>query len=444
MAPILLSNHCDAVQARLLIELGRWGEAETLLTRAMAEFEATMGQPGWHPEIFLADLRILQGRYTDAEALLLGKDQALDALLPAARLHLSRGDHELAVASARRGLRALGTDHLRAREALAVVVEAELARGDLDAASRACEDLAARTGEVDPPVLRARAALPRARALAARGEPGAAVALLEEAADPLDPERTPWQLVRVLVELARVREELGDLPAATIDAKAALAALAGLDVIVSTEDRTLLERLAAHRQAPTSPPSSTATLVRDGKWWSATAGGTQVRLPDTKGLRYLAELVAAPGVERHVLDLVDRIEGASEDAGVDRRQLGHAGDLLDGRARLAYRRRVEALRSEIDDALAIDAVDRAEVLQAELDTLVAELARAFGVGGRSRQASSAAERARLNVTRALRSAIAKLCGALPGAGDVLDRRVRTGTYCIYEPAAGEIPWIVQS
>jgi len=443
MSPMFLSNHCDSVQARLLIELGRWSDAEALLTRAMAEFEDTMGQPSWHPAIFLADLRVLQGRHTDAEALLLGKDQAFEALLPAARLHLSRGDHDLAVATARRGLRGLGSDHLRARELLAVVVDAELARGDVDAACRACDDLAVRTGGVDPPVLRARAALPRARALAARGELEDAVSVLEEVADLLDPQRTPWQLVRVLIELARVREALGDRSAATIDAKAAIAALAGLDVVVRPEDRALLERLATDRPAP--PVSSgTTILTRDGKWWSLTAGGAQVRLPDTKGLRYLAELVATPGVERHVLDLVDRIEGVSEQAGLDRRQLGDAGDLLDGRARDNYRRRVEVLRSEIDDALAIDAFDRAETLQAELEALVAELARAFGVGGRSRQASSAAERARLNVTRALRSATAKLCAALPGAGDVLDRRVRTGMYCIYEPVAGEVRWIVQS
>jgi hypothetical protein len=346
------------------------------------------------------------------------------------------------VATARRGLRGLGTDHFRARELLAVVVEAELARDDVDAARRACEELGERSDGVDPPVLRARAALTRARALAASSEPEAAVAVLEEAADLLDPERTPWQLARVLVELTRVRESLGELSAATIDAKAAMATLEGLDVVVPAEDRALLERLATDRPAA-APAAGTATLAPDGRWWSATAGGTQVRLPATKGLRYLAELVGTPGVERHVLDLVDRIEGVS-DAGVDRRQLGDAGDLLDGRARVAYRRRVEALRSEIDDALAIDAFDRAQALQAELETLVTELARAFGVGGRSRQASSTVERARLNVTRALRSATTKLCAALPGAGDTLDRRVRTGTYCIYEPVAGEVRWIVQS
>ena len=84
-------------------------------------------------------------------------------------------------------------------------------------------------------------------------------------------------------------------------------------------------------------------------------------------------------------------------------------------------------------------------LQAELDVLVAELARAFGLGGRERKASSAAEKARLNVTRALRAAVAKLTEALPEPGAVLDRRVRTGLFCAYQPHPDdEVVWSVQS
>ena len=74
-----------------------------------------------------------------------------------------------------------------------------------------------------------------------------------------------------------------------------------------------------------------------------------------------------------------------------------------------------------------------------------QLARAFGLGGRSRRASSASERARLNVTRALRAATAKLSEALPEAGTVLDERLRTGLYCAYEPGDGDdVRWLVQS
>jgi len=69
---------------------------------------------------------------------------------------------------------------------------------------------------------------------------------------------------------------------------------------------------------------------------------------------------------------------------------------------------------------------------------------AFGLGGHDRIAASAAERARLNVTRAVRAAIVKLIAAMPEAGRALDRRVRTGTYCVYLPGDDPIRWIVQS
>jgi hypothetical protein len=166
-------------------------------------------------------------------------------------------------------------------------------------------------------------------------------------------------------------------------------------------------------------------------------------MQDSKGLAYLAELIANAGVERHALDLVDRVEGVDPN-GLDRRALGDAGELLDTQARTAYRHRIESLRSEADDAIAAGMLERAVAIQEELDQLVAQLAAAFGLGGRDRRAASASERARLNVTRAVRAAIAKLTEALPEAGAALDRHVRTGLYCSYEPVEGDLRWIVQS
>lgn len=58
-------------------------------------------------------------------------------------------------------------------------------------------------------------------------------------------------------------------------------------------------------------------------------------------------------------------------------------------------------------------------------------------------ASSVSEKARLNVTRALRTALTKLREVFPGPGAVLDRRVRTGLFCSYEPHPDdEIVWTV--
>jgi tetratricopeptide (TPR) repeat protein len=446
--PILLSNHCDSVEATALCELGRWGDAEEMLTRAIDECEAGMSQPSWHPAIALAELRIRQGRLADAEMLLLGKDGHLQALLPAARLHLARGDHELARATAARGLRAVGDDRLRAVELLAVLVDVELGVGDLDAAAAAADELVARAEGLDVPGLRARMAAVRARVQVAAGDVPAAVETVETALDRLPVAGVPLLQAQLLLDLVRLHERLGNRAAARVEAGRAAAALAGLDVVLPAADVALLERCGAS-SAPASGGTAaahTATLARDDRGWVVACSDTRARVGDSKGLRYLAELLRTPGVERHALDLVDRVEGvAADEPGLDRRRLGDAGELVDGRARTAYRHRIEQLRSEIDEALESGADDHAEALQAELDQLVRQLAQAFGLGGRSRRASSAAERARLNVTRALRAAVARLAEALPEAGTALDRRLRTGTYCAYEPDDGDdVRWVVQS
>jgi tetratricopeptide (TPR) repeat protein len=443
-APVFLSSHCDAVHATLLVELGRWGDAEELLRRSIEQFRAVMPMPAWHPTIALADLRVRQGRLIDAEQLLLGWDQFMQALLPTARLHLARGDHDLARAVARRGLQVAGSDRLRATELLAVLVDAELERGDVDAASVACAELAARLGELDVPPLRARSACARSRSLVAGGDAPAAVAVLQEALDGLDPAQLPLVRATVLVALAGAHERCGDDGAARVAARAAADLLGRLDVVVDAADAALLRRLGQPPTATVTATESTATiatLTADGRWWTASSDGTSVRLPDSKGLRYLAELVRVPDVERHALDLVDRVEGV--DPAVDRRRIGDAGPAVDGAARAAYRRRIEELREEIVDAEADGRGDDAEARHAELEALVGQLAQAFGLGGRDRPQASAAERARLNVTRALRSAINRLAEVLPAAA-ALDRGVHTGRYCVYRPLDGDIRWIVQS
>ncbi|PVG81089.1 hypothetical protein DDE18_19975 [Nocardioides gansuensis] len=435
---VFLSGHCDAVQATALMELGRWAEAEAVLTRAVAEFEACMPLASWHPAIALADLRTRQGRLAEAEALLLGKEAHMQALLPAARLHLARGDTDLAIATASRGLRMVGPDVLRAVELLAILTDAELAAGHVEAARQACSFMTERATGLAVPRLAALAGAGEARVLAAEGGLVGAITAMEQAVDAL-PVGLPVMKVSLGLELARLHERAGNRAAAQVEAGRAASVLAWLDVTLPPGDLELLGRLAYGKTA-----AQTATLRCEQDAWAVELNGVRIRLAHTKGLRYLATLMASPGVERHVLDLVDQIEGVVRD-GPDRHRLGDAGELLDGTARQAYRRRVEQLRDEVEDLLALGEDERAAQLQEECDELVAQLAAAFGLSGRSRRAASAAERARLNVTRSVRTAIARIRDDVPEAGEVLDRRVRTGLYCAFEPDPSDpVRWVVHS
>lgn len=435
---VVLSGHCDSVEATLLLELGRWSDADRLLTAAHTRCDEEVGA-SWHPALALADLRIKQGRHAEAEALLHGKDQALHALLLAARLHLASGDTELARAAIGRGLRAVRDDRLRGVELLTLLVELELACGDAAAAEAACARLDERMHGLEVPTLRARARAAAARTRAIRGDSAAAISMLEAALADIDGTRLPWLHTTLLLELARMHERAGDRAAAELEARAATNALARLDVVLVSADVALLDRLVRERNA-----TRTAVLAEQGGgFWEVTLDATSVRLKDTKGLRYLAALIERPGAEQHALDLVDRVEGVS-DEGLDRRELGDAGPVLDVQARAAYRRRIEALRASADDAIERGDLEGAEQAQAEIEALAGELAKAFGLGGRERIAASVAERARLNVTRAIRSAIAKVGEGLPAAGAALASQVRTGIYCAYEPGNGDVRWVVQS
>lgn len=437
-----LSSHCDSVTAALLCHLGRWGEAEKVLQRAHAAIEEAMPGAAWHTPIALAELRILQGRLDEAEVLLLGRDGHIQALLPTARLYLARGDYDLARATARRGLRMMGDDRMRAATLLGVVVEAELGRGELGRAIEASAELDARIQGLPLPALSAQAALTRARLQAATGNHAEAADALRQGLDGLAGVDLPLLALSLHLDLALLLEAT-DSAEAVVEARAAAALLGRLDVVVALEHAQLLARLGVRTTTrPSAAGCRVATLEHDGGWWIAGCGDAKVRLRETKGLRYLAELVANPGGERHALDLVDLVECVAL-AGADRHRLGDAGPSMDARGRAVYRRRVAELRSEVEDALAVEDDDRAMRAQTELDSVVAELARAFGLGGRDRRASSSAEKARLNVTRALRSALARLAEALPEAGAVLDRRVRTGSFCAYEPHSDdEVTWRV--
>jgi len=434
----ILSSHCDSVQGVLLCQLGRWQEAEGVLERALSTLEQVMPMAVWHPPIALAELRVLQGRLAEAEALLLGRDDHIQALVPMARLHLARGDVDLARAAALRGLRVMGDDRVRAAMLLGVLVEAELGRGEVAAAADASVELDRRVDNAPYAALTAEAGRLRALVRAADGDVEEAIAIIDATVAALDRIDADLPLVRVrlYVDLARLQTQLGDEPSATVAAKAAAAVLTRADIVLSPADRDVLRRLGVGAAVADTAPAGcrVASLSRDGSWWTARCGDTKVRLKHTKGLQYLAELISHPGGERHVVDLVDQVEKLAPDGARDvRRRLGDSGPALDRKARDEYRRRVSDLREQVEDALVAEDDARAAALQAELDTLLQELARAFGLGGRDRPIGAVAEKARLNVTRAVRAAIGNVAEALPEAGAVLDRRVRTGLFCAYEP-----------
>ena len=112
---------------------------------------------------------------------------------------------------------------------------------------------------------------------------------------------------------------------------------------------------------------------------------------------------------------------------------GNAGAMLDARAKSAYRRRLTEIEDDIEQSRALGDTERESQADAEREFLVRELSRAVGLGGRDRRASSASERARVGVTRAIRYAMTRIGEHHPLLGAHLSLAIRTGTYCGYLP-----------
>ena len=189
--------------------------------------------------------------------------------------------------------------------------------------------------------------------------------------------------------------------------------------------------------APTAEAESAASFRREGEYWTVSFDGGTYQIRDSKGMRYLARLLARPGQEVHALDLarmgdlLDSVASPQPDLAAD--GIGDAGARLDSEAKAAYRRRLEELQSEVDEADAFNDPERGARARKEIEFLTDELVAAVGLGGRDRKAASSAERARLSVTRAIRAALARIAAQSPALGRHFDATIRTGTFCSYDP-----------
>jgi hypothetical protein len=208
------------------------------------------------------------------------------------------------------------------------------------------------------------------------------------------------------------------------------------------------------QSAELPPARRSAIFAISGEYWTISYLGTTFSLKDVKGLIYLQHLLQHPGQEFHALDMLNRAGGATaslspnadvasllESVGVTVGGLGDAGEMLDARAKQEYKRRLFELRKEREELLEGSDHERAVKVERELEFLAQELGRALGLGGRDRRMGSAAERARLSVTRAIRAAVQKISEHHGRLAELLDRAIRTGTFCLYTPDANHaISW----
>jgi pimeloyl-ACP methyl ester carboxylesterase len=192
-----------------------------------------------------------------------------------------------------------------------------------------------------------------------------------------------------------------------------------------------------------------AVFRSEGEYWTVAFRQAPFRIRDSQGMRYIAQLLRNPDREFHARELelrsgpvetpgsapgapgADR-EGSAE-SGFEMHGSGDLGAMLDARAKSAYRRRLQELRSDLDHARAAGNVERAAELENEISFLARELSQAVGLRGRDRRAGSLAERSRINVTRAIHRAIERIGEHDEALGELLGSQIKTGLLCVYRP-----------
>jgi hypothetical protein len=229
--------------------------------------------------------------------------------------------------------------------------------------------------------------------------------------------------IGALPTIARILMALGDALAVRRgdgdEQQAAGLRLRALEIARRLGLTPLLRRLIA--------PADEWALRRDGDGWLLEAGDERARLAGSRGLQHLRALLAAPRRDIPALDLAAGGPGLRDSAGAP---------VLDADAAASYRRRLAELADELDAADAAGDAERASRAGAEREWLLGELRQATGLGGRIRRTTAESERARVNVTRTLRSALDRISTAAPRAGAHLQASIRTGHQCRYDPAPG--------
>jgi tetratricopeptide (TPR) repeat protein len=429
-------------QATLAILQGRFGEARALMDEALA-FGQRLGEADalsvWGDQ-FLA-LQHLQGwpEAAEVEALVarLHAERAPHTIVAETIIALDRGDTAAALAH-RDGILALRHVWPRWAELVWLHLEADLAiaagsPGIRQAARAALIPFAHHWAVlggaviVHGPLALSLALLDRADARWDEAIAGFQAA--QRAADRLQARPRSTEARIGLVEALLSRGAPEDLASARrlLDDVERDANELGMHAVLRR-----LERIRANGRA------SENVFRSEGETWHVTFAGRSVAVSHAKGMQDLHTLLSRPRIDVPVRVLVDPNRlGVGEWSGP-----ATSMPVIDEQAKAAYRQRLVSLATAIEEALEMGDDGRAQALDAERDSLIAELRRTAGLGRRTRAFSTDAERARKTVSARIRDTLRHLDRRHPELARHLRQSVTTGSTCRYQPAE-DVDWILK-
>lgn len=438
-----IRGRCRVHQAELMRWSGPGEAAEGVALQACEELRPWLRREyGW-PLAELGLVRLRRGDLAGAEeAFTAAGEHAWPTHPGKALLELERGNTAAAAAqildailhpidAPSKELPPFGD--LRAVPLLDAQSEIAAAAQDRETAATASAELRRIAACYRSPAIQAAADLAAARHALLAGETAEATVAAAAARSAFVRLDAPYDTARARVVLSDALSAAGASAAAAAERTAALddyarygaahraAALAAGSGLVAAAPMAAMKPLAVEPRR--------GSLQRLGHLWTLDLGGQVAQLKDLKGLRYLHRLLAEPGREFHVLDLVAVEAGTLRVAGADAAGI----PVLDDTARSAYRRRLADIDDDIADAARRNDLGQLAKAEADREYLVNELARAMGIGGRARRTGDASERARTAVARTLRYALEEMAAHHSDAADHFRASIRTGTYCSYQP-----------
>jgi ATP/maltotriose-dependent transcriptional regulator MalT len=231
---------CRTAYGRVLATHGDWPAAEAELTAAVGDLQASRPGMAGGGLVRLAELRMRQGRFEEARALL--REAGSAGLVGLGQLALDDGDARAAADAAERVLRALPDDAALGRlPALELLARARSALGDADAAGAACAAIADAVAPIGTPYLRGRERLVAGETAGAAGAWEEARRACEDAVDCFAAGSAPYEAALARSVLAAALARLGQNERAAAERAAARETFAQLG---AARD---LERLAGGR-----------------------------------------------------------------------------------------------------------------------------------------------------------------------------------------------------
>lgn len=244
-----LSASCRMRYGSLLVAKGHWHRAEPELSIAVRL--AAGGGPSQEAQALarLAELRLVQGRPEEAEALLAGVEDEAATGLALARVRRARGED---VAALLQRCEARAAAPASQAATLALLVDAHLSASQLGPASTVAGRLSALAAAGPAPGVAALAAAAAGRVAAAQGDAGRAAAELGRALGLFSGLDLPLETAGARLELARVHAAAGDAVAAVAEARRALDAFDRLGAAADADEAAALLRSlgAAGRARP--------------------------------------------------------------------------------------------------------------------------------------------------------------------------------------------------